>query len=58
MKNTILLIEDSRSFSSSVETAIKRSSHFDVLLAFSYQEAVELVSQYKDKIFASVTDLC
>ena len=43
MKNTVLIVEDSRSFALSVEAAIKRDSSFEVIIALNYAEAVELV---------------
>jgi signal transduction histidine kinase len=57
MKNTVLIVEDSRSFALSVEAAVKRGSSFEVLLAFNYEQAVELVSAHRDEIFIAVTDL-
>jgi len=57
MKNTVLIVEDSRSFALSVEAAINRDSSFEVLLAFNYKQAVELLNDNRHKIFIAVTDL-
>ncbi len=57
MKNTVLIVEDSRVFALSVESAIREGSDFDVITAFNYMEAVELVNQHRDEIFIAVTDL-
>jgi len=57
MKNTVLIVEDSRSFALSVEAAILKDSSFEVLLAFNYQQAVELMTANRHDIFIAVTDL-
>jgi len=57
MKNTVLIVEDSRSFALSVEAAINKDSRFEVLIAFNYKQAVELVTAYRHDIFIAVTDL-
>jgi two-component system sensor histidine kinase/response regulator len=57
MKNTVLLVEDSRSFALSVEAAIKRDSSFEVIIAFNYEQTVELVNANRHEIFIAVTDL-
>ena len=57
MKNTVLIVEDSRSFALSVESAIKRDSSFEVIIALNYAEAVDLVNSNRDEIFLAVTDL-
>ena len=57
MKNTVLIVEDSRSFALSVEAAIKRDSSFEVIIALNYAEAVELVNANRNEIFLAVTDL-
>lgn len=57
MKNTVLIVEDSRSFAMSVEAAIHRGSHFDVLLAFTYKDAVAMLNAHREDIFIAVIDL-
>jgi len=57
MKNTVLIVEDSRSFALSVEAAINKDSSFDVILAYNYKQAVELVNANRHEIFLAVTDL-
>jgi PleD family two-component response regulator len=57
MKNTVLIVEDSRSFAMSVESAILQDSAFDVLLALTFEDARKLVDLHQDDIFLAVTDL-
>jgi len=57
MKNTVLIVEDSRAFALSVEAEIRQNSHFDVIIAFNYMDAVHLVRTYQDEIFVAITDL-
>jgi len=57
MKNTVLIVEDSRSFALSVEAAINRESSFEIIIAYNYKQAVELVNANRDDIFLAVTDL-
>jgi two-component system sensor histidine kinase/response regulator len=57
MKNTVLIVEDSRSFALSVEAAINKDSRFEVLIAFNYKQAVALVTAHRHDIFIAVTDL-
>jgi len=57
MRNTVLIVEDSRAFALSVEEAIRRGSTFDVLVALDYSQACKLLDKYSDEIFVAVTDL-
>ena len=57
IKNTVLIVEDSKAFALSIEAAILDENNFDVLLALSYAEALKLVEQNEEKIFIAVTDL-
>lgn len=57
IKNTVLIVEDSPSFALSVEAVIRQDSHFDVIIAYNYKQAVELLAQHRDEIFIAITDL-
>ncbi len=57
MKNTVLLVEDSKAFALGVEAALKQSTAHEVLVAFDYAQAKELLSANKDSIFMAITDL-
>ena len=57
MKNTVLIVEDSRAFALSVEAAIRQETCFNVIIAFNYTEAVQLVNSHADEIFVAITDL-
>ena len=57
MKNFVLIVEDSRAFALSVEQAIRDETDFDVLLAFDYATACELLDIHQEEIFIAITDL-
>jgi len=57
MKNTVLIVEDSRAFALSVEAAVREESAYEVLVALNYAEAQRLVESRGSEIFVAITDL-
>jgi len=57
MKNTVLIVEDSRSFALSLEEAVRQGSHFQILVALNYAQACQMLENYKEEIFLAITDL-
>jgi signal transduction histidine kinase len=57
MKNTVLIVEDSKAFALSVEAALRQENSYKVLVALNYSEAIRLVEAHKDEIFVAITDL-
>ncbi|KZY65230.1 hypothetical protein A3735_08240 [Oleiphilus sp. HI0061] len=57
MKNTVLIVEDSKAFALSVEAALRQEGSYQVLVALNYSEAVQLVELHQEEIFVAITDL-
>lgn len=56
-KKTILIVEDSKMFTRILSISIKSITDFDVVVAESYAELVELIESGKYTFFASLLDL-
>lgn len=57
MKNTVLIVEDSKAFALSVEAALNQSGKYQVLVALDYSDAQRLVGLHREDIFVAITDL-
>jgi two-component system, sensor histidine kinase and response regulator len=57
MKNTVLIVEDSKAFAMSVEAALRQEGGYEVLLALNYAEAVRMLECHSNEIFVAITDL-
>ena len=57
MKNTVLIVEDSKAFALSLEAALRAEECYRVLVALNYTEAQRLVDIHCDEIFVAITDL-
>lgn len=56
-RKTILIVEDSKMFTRILSMSIKADSDFDVVVAESYAELIELIESKKYTFFASLLDL-
>mgnify|MGYP003631876868 CR=1 FL=1 len=57
LKRTVLIVEDSTAFSSAIEAAFSVKHDYEILIANTYAQTVELYQKHKDSIFAAITDL-
>ena len=57
MKNTVLIVEDSKAFALSVEAALRQENNYQVLVALNYSEAIRLLELHKEEIFVAISDL-
>ena len=57
MKNTVLIVEDSKAFAMSVEAVLRQEGGYEVLLALNYAEAVRMLECHSNEIFVAITDL-
>lgn len=53
----VLVIEDSRAFAMSVAQAIQAAHGFEVLIAYDYHSAQELLAQHKHELAVAIADL-
>lgn len=57
MKNTVLIVEDSKAFALSVEAALREEGCYQVVVALDYSEARRVLDRHMDEIFVAITDL-
>ena len=56
-KRTVLVVEDSIAFSYAIEEAFSLKHDYEVIIAITYKQTVELYEKHKDSIFTAITDL-
>ena len=56
-KRTVLVVEDSIAFSHAIQQAFCLKHDYEVIIANTYKQTVELYEKHKDSIFTAITDL-
>jgi len=56
-RNVVLIIEDSKAFAISVASVIRSQHPFEVVIAYNFQSAIQVLTERSDDIFVSITDI-